>query len=143
MKKFQIIGLLIIAAAIAVIATNFKKDISTYTNFSKASEAAQAGNESDFHVVGELRKDAEGKILDTFYDPVVDPNRFEFVLLDENKRAQRVIYSGPKPSDMDKSEKVVIIGRMQGDVFRCNKILLKCPSKYNGEKVEFKEVQKS
>jgi cytochrome c-type biogenesis protein CcmE len=31
---------------------------------------------------------------------------------------------------------------MEGQVFKCDKILLKCPSKYQEGKVEFKEVEK-
>jgi cytochrome c-type biogenesis protein CcmE len=34
------------------------------------------------------------------------------------------------PTDMDKSERLVLKGRVNGDVFECSSISLKCPSKY-------------
>jgi cytochrome c-type biogenesis protein CcmE len=32
---------------------------------------------------------------------------------------------------------------MEGDVFKCDKVLLKCPSKYQEGKAEFEEVKKT
>jgi cytochrome c-type biogenesis protein CcmE len=40
------------------------------------------------------------------------------------------------PQDFLKSEKVVVIGSYDGDHFQASKILLKCPSKYQEEKVK-------
>ncbi|MBP9689444.1 MAG: cytochrome c maturation protein CcmE, partial [Bacteroidia bacterium] len=36
-------------------------------------------------------------------------------------------------------EKVVIIGKMNGENFEANKILLKCPSKYNEGQIALEE----
>ena len=74
------------------------------------------------------------------YDPTIDPNHFEFVLVDTNKVEKVVVYSSPKPQDMEKSEKVVVVGRMDKDQFKCEKILMKCPSKYNNNSTDFKEA---
>ena len=41
-----------------------------------------------------------------------------------------VEYNGAKPRDIERSEKIVITGRMEGEVFKASKILMKCPSKY-------------
>ncbi|MFN7313197.1 MAG: cytochrome c maturation protein CcmE [Bacteroidota bacterium] len=41
------------------------------------------------------------------------------------------MYRAPEPADFDRSEKIVIIGKMNGETFEASKILLKCPSKYN------------
>jgi cytochrome c-type biogenesis protein CcmE len=47
-----------------------------------------------------------------------------------------VIYAAPKPQDFEKSEKIVLVGSMHSDkVFYCDKILLKCPSKYQEGKI--------
>ena len=64
------------------------------------------------------------------YNPAVNANLLTFTLVDDAGREQQVVYNEPKPQDMDKSEKVVVVGRMEGDVFRCDQVLLKCPSKY-------------
>jgi len=69
------------------------------------------------------------------YNPLLDANRFEFYLMDSLGFESKVIYSEPKPTDFDRSDKVVVIGKFEkqdGD-FIANKILLKCPSKYEGE----------
>jgi cytochrome c-type biogenesis protein CcmE len=129
MKKSHIIGIIVIALAIGIIMTT-AGDASTYVSFGEAIARAQDGNSSKVHVVGRLKKDAQGQIVDMQYDPVVDPNYFAFTLVDTNRFEQRVVYYNPKPQDFDRSEQVVITGSMKDNVFVADKILLKCPSKY-------------
>ena len=144
MKKIQIFGLVIIAIAIGIIITT-AGDASTYVDFSKASEMAKVGDNESIHVVGKLKKDQAGKILEMEYNPVVDPNYFTFTLIDNNNVAQKVIYKSSKPQDFDKSEQVVVVGKMQNGAFTAEKILMKCPSKYEDGKLETTEhtAQKS
>ena len=51
-------------------------------------------------------------------------------VIDERKIEKLVIVKKAKPRDIEKSEKVVVTGKMNGDVFEANEILMKCPSKY-------------
>jgi len=139
MKKVHIFGLIVIALAIGIIVSTYGS-ASTYSNFSEAEEMAKEGETSDVHVVGKLKKDETGQIVGMKYDPVMDVNHFEFILIDTNRVEKRVVYLSPKPQDFDKSEQVVIIGKIKQDYFECNKILMKCPSKYTNEKPDFKEV---
>jgi cytochrome c-type biogenesis protein CcmE len=141
MKKIQLFGLLAVALAIAFIVTYSTENVSQYTDFATAERLIADGNDNDVHVVGKLPKDASGQIMGMSYNPSLDANRFEFTLIDDKKREQKVIYNNPKPQDFDKSDQVVIIGKMDGQIFKCNKILLKCPSKYQNEKPEFKEAK--
>jgi cytochrome c-type biogenesis protein CcmE len=120
MKKSSIIIIVLIAAAIGAIVSSYG-DASTYESFSVAAE--NPGEE--FHVVGTLNRDKE-----KHYDPKTDPNYFTFYLVDEKGRESKVIYRAPEPQDFERSEKVVIIGKMNGEAFEASKILLKCPSKY-------------
>lgn len=129
MKKSHIIGILVIAVAIVIIMSSVG-DASTYVSFGEAIERAQDGDMTKVHVVGRLKKDAQGHIVGMQYDPVVDPNYFSFMLVDTNRVEQQVVYYNPKPQDFDRSEQVVITGNMQNNVFVADKILLKCPSKY-------------
>jgi cytochrome c-type biogenesis protein CcmE len=46
----------------------------------------------------------------------------------------KVVYHYSKPTDLEKSERVVLKGKMQKDYFDCKDILLKCPSKYKDDK---------
>jgi cytochrome c-type biogenesis protein CcmE len=41
-----------------------------------------------------------------------------------------VVFHHEPPTDMDKSERLVLKGKVQGEVFECSSISLKCPSKY-------------
>lgn len=140
MKKSHILGIGVIAIAIAIIVST-AGDASTYVDFSKAEQMAMNGDDGSIHVVGTLKKNASGEIQEMAYQPEIDPNYFVFTLLDNNNREQKVVYRSPKPLDFDKSEQVVIIGKMDKDHFEAEKILLKCPSKYNDNKLETTEYQ--
>lgn len=138
MKLSHIFGIIVIALAIGIIVST-AGDASSYVTFKQASELAQDGDDKMIHVVGKVRKDSQGRIVDMLYNPQIDPNHFEFTLVDNENQAQKVVYNSPKPQDFDRSEQIVVIGAMQGDHFQCNKILLKCPSKYQEGKLETTE----
>lgn len=141
MKKTHIFGLIVIAIAVAILVST-GTEASTYTDFTVAENMAKEGDNNQVHVVGKLQKDATGEIMDLIYNPAIDANHLEFTLTDNKGRSQKVVYNAPKPQDLGKAEQIVIIGSMKGEVFKCDKILLKCPSKYQDGKAEFKEVQK-
>jgi cytochrome c-type biogenesis protein CcmE len=132
MKKSHILFIVVIAAAIGILVST-AGDASTYVGFGEAYKMAAAGNKNDIHVVGELIKDPSGNI--TGIEQGADKVSFAFVLVDENGKQQKVEYDEPMPQDFTKSEKVVVIGRYEGDVFKASKILLKCPSKYQEQNV--------
>jgi cytochrome c-type biogenesis protein CcmE len=52
-----------------------------------------------------------------------------------------VIFNGNKPQDFERSEQVVIKGKMQGTAFQADEILMKCPSKYNDGSEGLKEFK--
>ena len=125
MKTINIIILVVIAAAIAIFAGAYS-DSSSYTDFA----TARKNTGTEYHIVGRLNKQKP-----MVYEPVKNANRFEFYLVDSLGNEAKVIYSEPKPTDFDRSDKVVVIGKFdqpEGD-FTANKILLKCPSKYEAE----------
>src|SRR5689334_17130303 len=126
MKKIHIILIILIAVAIGAIVSSYG-DASTYESFNVATE--NPGKE--YHVVGVLDKQKE-----KHYDPKVDPNYFSFYMIDEKGTESKVILRGSEPQDFERSEKIVIIGKMEGDHFEASKILLKCPSKYTDNQVK-------
>lgn len=139
MKKTHIFILVFVVAAVGVILSLFA-NTSTYTNFSAAVD--NPGKE--FHVIGKLVK--EKPIV---YDTKVDANKFTFYMTDQNGVERLVTYKGAKPQDFEKSEQVVVIGKIENDAFLASSLLLKCPSKYNDEKKpdsfsdkDFKAVEK-
>ena len=129
MKKTHIFAIAIIAVAIAIIMST-AGDASSYVSFKEAKELAAEGSNNAVHVVGRLKKDANNHIVGMQYDPVKDPNYFTFRLVDTLRNEQQVVYFNNKPQDFERSEQVVIIGKMKQNVFVADKILLKCPSKY-------------
>ncbi|MFZ1807749.1 MAG: cytochrome c maturation protein CcmE [Cyclobacteriaceae bacterium] len=132
MKKSHILAIVVIAVAIGIIVST-AGDASTYVNFTQAYEMASTGNTTSIHVVGQLKKDPSGHAIGLKNAP--DNLSFSFVLVDDNGKEQSVFYNEPMPPDFTRSENVVVIGGYQGDNFVANKILLKCPSKYQEEGV--------
>jgi cytochrome c-type biogenesis protein CcmE len=132
MKKSHIIAIVVIAACIGIIIAT-AGDASTYVSFDQAYQMASTGNKTQIHVVGDLKKDAQGNIIGL--EKSQDNLSFSFLLLDESGKEQKVYYNEPMPPDFARSEKVVVIGGYQNNTFLANKILLKCPSKYQEEKI--------
>jgi cytochrome c-type biogenesis protein CcmE len=133
MKTIHIILVLIVVVAIAVVVSTLA-DSNTYADFGQA--AKNPGRE--YHVIGKLNRQ---KAID--YNPQVNPNSFSFYMFDEAGVEKKVIYHSAKPQDFEKSEKVVIVGKMKGDEFIASSMLLKCPSKYNDKKAPEKFGEKN
>ena len=131
MKRSYVWLLAIVAVAVGIIIST-TSDASKYVDFKEAF----TDNSMEFHVVGELPKQ-NGAIQGLNYDPQVDPNYFSFYLKDQKGEMKEVIYLHPKPADFERSEKIVIVGKAEGEQFLASKILMKCPSKY--QETEFKE----
>ncbi|HSZ24155.1 MAG TPA: cytochrome c maturation protein CcmE [Cytophagaceae bacterium] len=135
MKTTNIILIVIIAVAIGIIIST-SSDASKYVSFKEAYEMAAQGDHDKVHVVGKLMKASDGAIQGMFYNPLINPNHFEFVLVDNNKESHSVVYQNAKPQDFDKSEQVVVVGSVKGNVFVADEILMKCPSKYEEKEVK-------
>jgi len=132
MKITHIIAIIVIAVAIGIIVST-AGDASTYVNFSQAYQMASSGETKKIHVVGELKKDDSGNIIGL--ENGADNVSFSFLLVDDLGKEQKVFYNEPMPPDFTSSEKVVVIGSYKGENFLASKILLKCPSKYQEQKL--------
>jgi cytochrome c-type biogenesis protein CcmE len=69
------------------------------------------------------------------YNPLVDPNHFTFFVKDKAGKVEKVIFNGAKPTDIEKSEQIVMKGYIEGGAFHCSGIQMKCPSKYKKDMV--------
>ena len=123
MKKTHIIALLLIAVAIAVL-ISFMGNVTTYETIASAKE--KPGK-----FVNIIVKVDKSKPMT--YDPVKNPNFLEFTALDTLGNSMQVVYHNAKPTDMEKSERLVLKGKVENGVFECRDILLKCPSKYKDD----------
>jgi len=130
MKTKHIVSIIVIAVAI-VIVISMTGDASSYVTFNEAKELSEKGFKKSIHVVGELPKNAGGEIVGIEESP--DKLSFKFEMIDENGSRQKVLHANPVPTDFTRSEQVVIVGAYEGENFIAEKILLKCPSKYQEE----------
>ncbi len=133
MKKTHILGIVVIAVAIGVIATT-AGDASTYVSFDEAKEIAEKSSNRKIHVVGELKKTPSGEVSGIFESP--DKLSFRFQMVDQNGNEQLVLHPNPIPQDFHRSEQVVVVGSYNGEAFIAEKILLKCPSKYQEDQIK-------
>jgi cytochrome c-type biogenesis protein CcmE len=132
MKKSYIIGLALIAIAIAAI-LSMVSDSSTYASFATAGSHPK----KEFHVVGRLNKERPQD-----YHPEVNANLFAFYMTDNEGTEKKVLLNKTKPQDFDRSEQIVIIGKMAGDEFHASDVLMKCPSKYSNPSEDIKATTK-
>lgn len=128
MKKGHVIGLGVIAIAIVIIMSSIG-EASSYENFATALEMKQNGEDKAIHVVGKLKKDTLGEVQGI--EVRQDKTSFTFLLVDTEGTEQKVFYNQPVPADFQRSEQVVVIGSYRDkEIFVADKILMKCPSKY-------------
>ena len=66
---------------------------------------------------------------------------FSFIMVDQNNLEQEVIYNQPMPMDFLRSEQVVVVGSYKKNKFIADKILMKCPSKYQENEIKVGEVR--
>lgn len=124
MKPKLIIGLLAIAGFTSLLMYNFGNSISTYVDFEQAGEMESA------HVVGTWDDSRD-------YGFSMADKQFTFHMKDEQGNVRRVVFPKPKPNNFEEADRLVVIGKMQNDVFYANDMLMKCPSKYNSDEAEF------
>ena len=124
MKRSHIVILIGIAALIVGLLM-YSVDFSTYDTIASAKE-----KEGKFvHLIAKLDKTQPIE-----YDPVNNPNHLTSSALDSLGAPTKVVYHNSKPADLEKSERIVLKGKMEKDHFECKDILLKCPSKYKDDK---------
>ena len=127
MSKKHIVGLAFILIAVLIF-SNMSNDVSTYSNFSEAQISGER-----VKIVGQLSKEEPMK-----YDPENTPNEFQFVMMDKDGVKKSVTLLKPKPQDFERSEQIVLTGKISDDRFVADEILMKCPSKYKEEEIFIK-----
>jgi len=124
MKRTHLIILIGIAALIIGLLV-FSVDFSTYDTI----QSAKNKQGKFVHLIAKLDKS-----MPITYDPINNPNYLAFYAVDSLGGQTKVVYHNSKPGDLEKSERIVLKGKMQQDHFECQDILLKCPSKYKDDK---------
>jgi cytochrome c-type biogenesis protein CcmE len=128
MKKVHIIGLVVIAVSIGIL-LSVMGSTGEYASFTEVKQ----NPDKEFHVSGVWDKQTSLE-----YNPSKDPNYFAFMLKDQDGNSEKVVIRNEKPQDFEKSEKLVVVGKMDGDHFEASSVLMKCPSKYNNTEIKVK-----
>jgi cytochrome c-type biogenesis protein CcmE len=125
-NRLYLIGLLLLVAFAAFSFTAFKDSMTPYVSYAQAREGGRI-----VQVAGALEKgsysyvSARESLLFTLQDP-------------KTKQTLRVRYKGLKPANFEDAISIVAIGNYDDKAkeFEANKLLVKCPSKYQGAEVE-------
>jgi len=115
LKVIVALGLLAVAVGVGV--TSFKKSVTPYITFTEARRSS-----------GLVQ--VNGVLADKHY--VLKPNEqyLSFRLRDEKGEILPVEYHGVIPGNFDQATSIVAIGRYQDQKFVADQLLVKCPSKY-------------
>lgn len=125
MKKSHIAALILIGIAIAVLVSSMV-DVTGYETIASAEQKPG----KTVTIIAKLDKSS------VQYNPAVNPNYLTFEATDTLGSRMKVAYYYEKPYDMEKSERIVLKGKMENGVFQIRDqkgILIKCPSKYKDD----------
>ena len=114
-------GLAILFVGLGI--TSFQETLTPYVSF----EAAR-GADGAVQVMGSLDKTSDR------YDD--GRQELSFDLLDEHGGRMRVAYSGTRPANFKDAISIVAIGSYRNGRIEAERLLVKCPSKYQGAEVK-------
>jgi cytochrome c-type biogenesis protein CcmE len=101
----------------------FQKTLTPYLSFEEATKTKGV-----VQVMGSLDKQSDR------YDDKTE--QLSFDLLDTSGHRMPVVYRGLRPGNFKDAVSIVAIGRYQDGRIEAEKLLVKCPSKYQGAEVE-------
>ncbi|HVG06958.1 MAG TPA: cytochrome c maturation protein CcmE [Thermoanaerobaculia bacterium] len=124
--RYYLLGAVLLLAFAGFSLSAFKETMTPYVSYQEARAADRV-----VQVMGALEK-GSSKYVDTedfLYFTIKEP---------EGKDTIRVRYKGLKPANFEDAISIVAIGHFdEGDKeFEANKLLVKCPSKYQGAEVK-------
>ncbi len=129
MKLRYVVALVIILGFMIYGAASLKTSLTPYVTFAEAKSFPQT-----VQVMGELEKSA------TRYD--TSAGLLYFTLKDKNAELLEISYKGVRPGNFDQATQIVAIGNYKAQVFEADQLLVKCPSKYQGEEVQTYRAEK-
>jgi len=123
MKKGYWIAAVLTLAFVGFGLTAFQKTLTPYLSFEEATKSKGV-----VQVMGALDKQSDR------YD--TGREELSFDLLDPQGRRMPVMYRGIRPGNFKDAISIVAIGRYKEGRIEAEKLLVKCPSKYQGAEVE-------
>ena len=117
MKKRHGIILAFLALLAVYCLAEFKVSLNPYVSFAEARTT-----HATVQVKGTLIKETEAITYQN--------QELKFFLLDEQGNQVLVSYHGVKPANFEQADSLVVVGKQTGGEFAAEKLLIKCPSKY-------------
>jgi len=124
--RYYLLGTVLLLAFAGFSLSSFKETLTPYVNYKQARELDRV-----VQVAGALEK-GSSKYVDT-------QDFLYFTLKDAaTNETMRVRYKGLKPANFEDAISIVAIGQFDEGAkeFEANKLLVKCPSKYQGAEVK-------
>jgi cytochrome c-type biogenesis protein CcmE len=125
--NFKRIGIFLSAILLLIVAIlSLSDDVMTpYVTVAEAKEAAG----KLVQVIGKLDKDTSPKHTE---------KEFFYSILDNKEVRMNVVYTGVKPQNFERADQIVTRGKYDTgkNIFVADRILVKCPSKYEAEHPE-------
>lgn len=125
-SRFYVLGAVLLLGFVGFSFMAFKDSMTPYVSFERAREGDRM-----VQVAGALEKGSSS---------YVDAQESLFFTLKDPKTSEtlRVRYKGLKPANFEDAISIVAIGRFDGQAqaFEADKLLVKCPSKYQGAEVK-------
>jgi len=119
-KRRLIIGAVIVILAAIWLFSSLDDSLTPYISFEEAKQRGQR-----VQVMGSIVKEA------VRYD--TDSLQLIFKVEDEEHEQLTVVYAGSMPGNFDQAKSVVCRGAYRDGRFHADELLLKCPSKYQGD----------
>ncbi len=117
-KMGPVIGLMVIAAALVFGGAAFVRNLTPYLPFAEARTA-----KGTVQVMGALDKTSV---------QLVDGG-LRFTLIEKSTGTRMpIVFGHTKPANFMMAIEITAIGRFEDDAFQAEKLLVKCPSKYQG-----------
>jgi cytochrome c-type biogenesis protein CcmE len=125
-KPLYMVGTLLLLGFAGFSLSSFKETLTPYVSYEKARSG-----ERIVQVAGALEKGSSSYVSaqESLFFNLSDP---------KTRETLRVRYKGLKPANFEDAISIVAIGRFDAGskVFEADKLLVKCPSKYQGAEVK-------
>ncbi len=119
MKRRHMMGWLIVLAFVAFSFIAFQSSLTPYVSFAQAQKMTGTVQVRGVLAADKIAVLESGKTM-------------QFLLRDEAGEEVPVVYQGAKPEGLEQASSIVAIGKYQSGRFVAEKLLIKCPSKYQG-----------
>jgi cytochrome c-type biogenesis protein CcmE len=118
-RLWYIVGGALVAAFLLYGATSFRSYLTPYVSFDDAMH-----REGTVQVAGELVRGSP--------EYVEQERLLRFGIKDGQGHTMTVLYEGMRPANFEDATQVVAIGSFSDGAFHAERLLVKCPSKYQG-----------